>query len=271
MFKIGDFAKLNKVTVKTLRYYDSLGLLQPENVDTFTGYRYYSASQMPRLNRILALKDIGFSLDEIALVLDKNLDLEQIQTLMELKHAEICGKISAEQERLSRIEALMKICNQEAYVMKYDIVKKSIEPVRVASLRDIILSYSEQGHLWRELSEHIQKNNAKIVPPCMAIYHDPGYKEEGIDAEVIEPIIGDISETDRIKVKVLEGVKEMACVVHEGSFQTLHMAYNAISQWIEENGYEIIGSQRELYLKGEWITNNPDEYVTEIQFPVRKK
>ncbi|MDD4295455.1 MAG: GyrI-like domain-containing protein, partial [Ruminiclostridium sp.] len=99
----------------------------------------------------------------------------------------------------------------------------------------------------------------------------PGYKEEGIDAEVIEPIIGDIPETDRIKVKVLEGVKEMACVVHKGSFQTLHKAYNAISQWIEENGYEIIGSQRELYLKGEWITNDPDEYVTEIQFPVRKK
>lgn len=271
MFKIGDFAKLNKVTVKTLRHYDSLGLLQPENVDSFTGYRYYSASQMPRLNRILALKDIGFSLDEIALVLDKNLDQEQIQTLLELKYVEISGKISAEQGRLSRVEALLKICKQEAYVMKYDIVIKTIEPVRVASLRDIIPSYSEQGHLWRELGEHIQKNNAKIVPPCMVIYHGPGYKEEGVDAEVIEPIIGDLSDTDRIKIKFLEGVKEMACVVHKGSFQTLHMAYSAISNWIEENGYEIIGSQRELYLKGEWITNDPNEYVTEIQFPVRKK
>lgn len=271
MFKIGDFAKLNKVTVKTLRHYDSLGLLQPENVDSFTGYRYYSASQMPRLNRILALKDIGFSLDEIALVLDKNLDREQIQTILELKHVEISGKISAERERLSRVEALMKICKQEAYVMKYDIVIKTIEPVRVASLRDIIPSYSEQGHLWRELGEHIRKNNTKMVPPCMVIYHDPGYKEEGVDAEVIEPIIGDLSDTDRIKVKFLEGVKEMACVVHKGSFQTLHMAYSAISKWIEENDYEIIGSQRELYLKGEWITNDPNEYVTEIQFPVKKR
>ncbi|HEX3029153.1 MAG TPA: MerR family transcriptional regulator [Clostridia bacterium] len=271
MFKIGDFAKLNKVTVKTLRHYDNLGLLQPEKVDSFTGYRYYSASQMPRLNRILSLKDIGFSLEEIALVLDKNLDSEQIQTLLELKRVEISGKISAEQERLSRVEALMKICKQEAYVMKYDVVIKTIEPVRVASLRDIIPNYSEQGHLWNELGEHIKINNTKIVPPCMVIYHGTGCNEEGVDAEVIEPIIGDLSDTDRIKVKLLEGVQEMACVVHKGSFQTLHMAYSAISNWIEENGYEIIGPQRELYLKGEWITKDPNEYVTEIQFPVRKK
>ncbi len=271
MFKIGDFAKLNKVTVKTLRHYDNLGLLQPEKVDSFTGYRYYSASQMPRLNRILSLKDIGFSLDEIALVLDKNLDLEQIQTLLELKHVEISGKISAEQERLSRVEALMKICKQEAYDMKYDVVIKAVEPVRVASLRDIIPNYSEQGHLWDELGEHIKASNTKIVPPCMVIYHGTGCNEEGVDAEVIEPIIGDLSDTDRIKVKLLEVVKEMACVVHKGSFQTLNMAYSAISNWIEENGYEIIGPQRELYLKGEWITKDPNEYVTEIQFPVRKK
>lgn len=271
MFKIGDFAKLNKVTVKTLRHYDSIGLLQPENVDPYTGYRYYSASQMPRLNRILSLKDIGFSLDEIALVLDKNYDLEQIQSLLELKHVEISEKISAQQERLSRIEAFMKICKQEAYVMKYDIVIKTIEPVRVASVRDIIPSYSEQGHLWEELSEHIQKSNAKIVPPCMVIYHDAAYNVEGVDAEIIEPIVGDLSDTDRIKVKLLEGVKEMACTVHKGSFQTLYMAYNAISKWIEENAYEITGSQRELYLKGEWITNDPNEFVTEIQFPVRKR
>lgn len=271
MFKIGDFAKLNRVTVKTLRHYDSFGLIQPEKVDSFTGYRYYSANQMPKLNRILALKDIGFSLDEIALVLDKNLNPEQIQTLLELKHVEISGKMSAEQVRLSRIEALIQLCKQEAFVMKYNIVIKTIEPIRVASLRDIIPGYSEQEHLWNELGEHIQRNNAKIVPPCMVIYHDPGYKEEGVDAEVIEPVIGDLPETDRIKVKLLDGVKEMACVVHEGPFQTLHMAYNAISAWIEENSYEIIGPQRELYLKGEWITNDPNEYVTEIQFPVRKR
>lgn len=270
MFKIGDFARLNRVTVKTLRHYDSIGLLQPEKVDNFTGYRYYSASQMPRLNRVLTLKDIGFSLDEIALILDKNMDSERLQTLLELKHVEIADKIKAEQERLSRVENLMKICKQEAFSMSYNIVLKDIEPRRVAALRDTIPNYSEQGHLWEELGGHIRQHGAKIVPPCMVIYHDPGYKEESVDAEVVEPIIGELPDTDRIKVKVLEGVKEMAAVVHKGPFQTLHMAYSAISKWIEDNRYEIIGAQRELYIKGEWLTDDPNEYITEIQFPVRK-
>jgi len=270
MFKIGDFARLNRVTIKTLRHYESLGLLQPEEIDSFTCYRYYSASQMPRLNRILSLKDIGFSLDEIALVLNKNMNSEQIQTLLELKHSELEGRVKNEQSRLNRIETFIKMCKQEAYIMKYDIVLKEIEPVRAATLRDIIPTYSEQGHLWKELGEHIRKHGARIVPPCMVIYYDTGYKEESVDAEVVEPIDGDLPDTERIKVRLLDRVKEMACVVHKGSFQTIQMAYNAISKWIEENKFEIIGPQRELYLKGEWMTSDQNEYITEIQFPVRK-
>lgn len=271
MFKIGDFARLNRVTVKTLRYYDSLGLLHPEKIDSFTGYRYYSAAQMPRVNRILVLKDVGFSLEEIALILNKNLDSEQIETLLELKHAEIAERISAEQDRLSRLENLMKTCKQEAFNMNYNIVLKDIEPIHVAALRDTIPSYSEQGHLWNELAEHIKKHDAKIVPPCMVIYHETSHKyEEAVDAEVIEPIVGDLSETDRIKVKLLDGVKQMAAVVHKGPFRTINMAYSAISKWIEDNGYEIVGPVRELYLKGDWMTDDPNEYITEIQFPICK-
>ncbi len=73
MFKIGEFSKLSQVTVKTLRYYDEIGLLKPAEVDRFTSYRYYSVDQLPRLNRILALKDLGLSLDQVAHLLDGNL------------------------------------------------------------------------------------------------------------------------------------------------------------------------------------------------------
>ncbi len=270
MFKIGDFARLNRVSIKTLRHYDSLGLLQPEKIDNFTGYRYYSASQMPRLNKILALKDVYFSLEEIALILDRNMSTEQIQTLLEIKHMEIAERIRTEQERLSRVKNLLKICKQEAYLMNYDIVIKEIEPIQVASIRDFIPSYSEQGHLWEELGKYIEKYEVKVLPGCMVIYHDNGYRDERIDAEIIEPIAGSFPDSDRIKCRVLEGVKEMATVVHKGTYQSLHMAYTAVCKWIEENGYEIIAAPRELYLKGEWITNDPNEYITELQFPVSK-
>ena len=268
MFKIGDFARLNKVTVKTLRHYDSIGLLQPESIDSFTGYRYYSANQMVMLNRILSLKDVGFALEEIAVILKKNMSPEQIRTLLELKHSEIDSRIKFEQARLSRIETLIKNFYEEAYIMKYDVVIKKVDSIRVASLRDFIPSYSEQGDLWKELGDYINKYNAKTVPPCMAIYHDAGYKEEMVDAEVIEPIVGELPGNDRIIVKDLEGAEQMASVIHQGPYQTLNMAYTAVFKWIEENGYEITGPQRELYLKGEWITEDTNEYITEIQFPV---
>ncbi len=268
MFRIGDFAKLNRVTVTALRHYDAIGLLQPEKIDTFTGYRYYSAEQMPRLNRILALKEFGFSLDEIALVLGGKADTDPLKVLLKLKHNEIEDKIQAEQSRLAKLETFMKIYEQEDFIMEYDIVLKRIEPMKVAAVRDFIPSYSEQGHLWEELGAYIRGKGVKIVPPCMVIYYDSGYKEDKVDAEIIEPIAGDMEGNDRIKVRYLEGVEQMACVIHKGSYQTISLAYTALSKWIQENGYTISGPQRELYLKGEWDSKSPDEYITEIQIPV---
>ena len=270
MFRIGEFARINKVSVKTLRHYDNIGLLQPEKINSFTGYRYYSADQMPKLNRILSLKDIGFSLEDIALILKKNMNSEQMQLLLEAKHFEIKEKIKNEQARLYRIEAFMKFNKEEINIMKYDVVLKNIESIRVAAIRDFIPNYDKQEYLWHELGDYIEQKNVKIVPPCMAIYYDTGHNEDSIDAEVIEPIAGELSGNERIKVRNLEEISEAACVVHKGSYETLHLAYNAISKWIQENKYVITGPQRELYLKGHWITNDPNEYITEIQFPVNK-
>lgn len=113
MIKIGDFSKLSMVSIKTLRYYDEMGLLKPVNADQFTGYRYYSASQLPRLNRILALKDLGFSLEQIAQVLNEGVSLEQLRGMLRLKRAELQQHISNEQERLTRIEARLNEMTME--------------------------------------------------------------------------------------------------------------------------------------------------------------
>jgi DNA-binding transcriptional MerR regulator len=113
MIKIGDFSKLSLVSIKTLRYYDEMGLLKPVNVDRFTGYRYYSASQLPRLNRILALKDLGFSLEQIAQVLNEGVSLEQLRGMLRLKQAELQQHITGEQERLARISARLNDITME--------------------------------------------------------------------------------------------------------------------------------------------------------------
>ena len=271
MFKIGDFARLNKVSIKTLRHYDSLGLLRPEKIDPITGYRYYSASQMPRLNKILTLKEVCFSLEEIALILDKDMTSEQIQTFLEFKHLEISERIKSDQERLARVRNLLNLCKEEAFYLNYDILLKEIEPIQVAALRDFIPGYSQQGPLWRELFIYLREHKVKVLQGATVIYHYGECGNGSIDTEIIVPIGCRFLKSDRIKYRLLEGVKEAATLVHKGSYQTLHQAYEAISKWIEENDYEIVQPPREVYLKGHLMTDDPNEYITELQFPVKKR
>src|SRR5690349_13499337 len=115
MFKIGDFSKLSRVSVKTLRYYDELGLLKPAHVDHFTGYRYYSADQLPQLNRILALKDLGFSLEPT-----------QMREILLMKQIELRQRVQDDQARLIRVEARLRLIEQEDTMPTYDVVLKRI-------------------------------------------------------------------------------------------------------------------------------------------------
>lgn len=270
MFKIGDFSRLNKVPVKTLRYYDELGILKPAKIDEQTGYRFYSAMQLTRLNKILALKDLGFSLSKISEIIDNNLTKEALSSMLNLRKAELTENII--KEKLSRVERIINSINEEvnSIMLKYDIVIKEVEATRVASIRDIIPAYDKQHALWQELGEYIRKNNAKITPPCMVIYYDPGFKDSDVDIEVAEHFTGNLSGNNRVKVRDLDPVKEMACTVHQGSYEKLSMAYGALMKWIEDNGYKIVGPNRELYLEGEWSGKGPEDFITEIQIPVAK-
>jgi DNA-binding transcriptional MerR regulator len=108
MLRIGKFSRLSQVPVRTLRYYDEIGLLKPAQADRFTGYRYYSVDQLPRLNRILTLKDMGLSLDQIAQLLEDELSPAEIRGMLRLKRAQIQQHIEEEQGRLARVEAQLR-------------------------------------------------------------------------------------------------------------------------------------------------------------------
>lgn len=269
MFRIGEFARLNRVSAKLLRHYDEIGLLKPEQIDEYTGYRNYSAAQIPILNRIIAFKDLGFSLAEISGLLQNNLSTEEMIGILKSRKVQIEKAIDDEKGRLDRVEKLITLFNQEVESMNYDVVIKRIDSFRVASLRGSMKDYGDQGHMWEELVTQVEKHNAKILPGCFVSFYGE-LDEDGIEAEVFEPIDRDIPSTDRIKIHFIPAVEKMACLVQQGPYENLKLAYAAITRWIEDNGYKIIGSEREIYLKGEWNSGGPDEYVTEIQFPVEK-
>jgi effector-binding domain-containing protein len=271
MIKIGDFSKLSQVTVKTLHHYDQLGLLKPLQVDRFTGYRYYGLEQLSRLNRILALKDLGFSLQQIAQVLADDLPSSEIRGMLKLKQAEVQQQVLVEQARLARIEARLRQIEQEQRMPANEVVLKKIEPQLVAAIRDTIPDRSQVNamfnRLFDEVSAYVVQHDGKFAGPPMDLWHDNEYRERDMNVEAIVPIQGPLPESERVRVYELPGVETMACVLHHGSFDNFGESYGAIFQWIEANGYRIVGPNREIYLQYE-RNGDPARYITEIQFPV---
>jgi effector-binding domain-containing protein len=268
MFKIGDFSKLGRVTVKTLRYYDQIGLLTPAEVDPFTGYRTYTADQMDRLNRILALKDLGFTLNQIGSLLDEGLSVEEMHGMFRLRQAEIEAALDEERERLARVAARLEQIRQ-GDDMAYDVVLKEIDPVTIASVRGTIPTYGDVGMLYGELFGHLGQHGIHPAGPPLAIYHDPEYREADVDAEAGVPIDADAPASGRVSVRTLPGGSVATCI-HRGGYDTIGQAYTALMAWIERNGYAVAGPNREIYLRGPDDSGEPDGYVTEVQFPVTK-
>lgn len=275
MLKIGDFSKLSLVSVKALRYYDERGLLKPARVDPSTGYRFYSASQLTRLNRILAMKDMGLDLSQIALLLNQEPTPDQIRGMLRLKQVELHQQLTEGQAQLTRIEAWLQTFEQEALMPTYDIVLKKVAPLRVVQARGIAPKMEQPelgitlGRLFAEVMQAITQQGAIVVGPGITLYYDPEYREQDIDVGACLAFIGELRESEQVKVIEIPGVETMACVIHHGSFSTMHRAYNAILGWIEANGYRVNGPNRELNLEFE-PGGDESTFVTEIQFPVEK-
>jgi len=270
VFKIGEFSKLSHVTVKTLRYYDQIGLLKPAEVDRFTNYRYYSASQLPRLNRILALKDLGLSLDETSRLLDDDLPPEQIRGMLRLKQVEIQERLEEEQARLARVEQRLRQIEQEEAMSKQDVALKEIPAQAVASVRDVIPTYGHFDQLFGEAFAYLGQHRINPAGPPMGIYHDEEFREQDADVEVAIPVSGAVPEGERVKPRQLPAVDEMACLIHQGGYDTIGGSYGQLMGWIEANGYRIIGPPREVYLRGPESGDDASSYMTEIQIPVEK-
>jgi effector-binding domain-containing protein len=249
-----------------------MGLLKPVEVDSFTGYRYYEFHQLTRLYRILALKDLGFSLEEIGHLLEGGLSAEQMRGMLKLRKVEIRQRVDEEAGRLERVELWLRQIEQENSMSKYDVVIKKIEPFMVASVRGVVPKPPDQCTLWEVLMGYLEAKKTRMIGTPFAIYHDPEFKDRDWDIEVLMPIADDTSSDKGVTVYNLPGFDKMACVVHNGSFATIGEAYDAVAKWIDHNGYKIVGPPRELNLTLPKVPNNQNDpdTVNEIQFPVEK-
>jgi DNA-binding transcriptional MerR regulator len=273
MIRIGDFSRIARVSVQTLRYYDDLGLLKPVEVDRFTGYRYYTFDQLPKLHRILALKDLGLSLEEIARLLQDEPSTEQLMGMLRLKETELKERVEEELHRLERVRTRLRQMDEEQKMPNYEVVLKKLDPQKIAGVRGKIPSYPEQWPLWEELGKYMAAKKIASTGACLTLYYS---EEPDIDAEVCEPVAKEYPDSGSVKFHTLPAVEQAACVVHHGPFTTIGDAYGFITKWMDSNGYECVGPVREVYLReakqeGDRGSQTDPETVTEIQFPVKKK
>ena len=271
MIKIGDFARLSQVSVVTLRYYDEMDLLKPVRVDTFTGYRFYAAEQLPRLNRILALKDLGFSLEQIRLMLADGLTSEQLRGMLTMQRREVEKRLGDEQDRLRRIEARLRQIELEDKMPEYDVVIKNTPAMWVASKRvtiptnDQVPQYLDTAYM--EVFSYVHEQGAKQIGPHLTLWHSPSDVYENEDVEAIVPIDRPLKGTDSVKVYELPPA-QVAAVIHQGNFEDFQQGHAAILEWIEANGYQTAGPYREIYIKHD--RDELSDSTTEVQFTVEK-
>lgn len=267
MLKIGEFSVLTQVSVKTLRYYDEVGLLKPTRVDLDSGYRYYSASQVPRLHRILALKDLNFPLDRIAKAIEEGVTTDALRGMLMLREVEQQARVEEEIERLARLRARLRLIEMEG-MMASEVVMKELGPQCIVSMREIIPGFRSIGVLFGKLYRALGPLAAQGVGA--AFFHDQEFKEQEIDVEVGVFLKQAVPVTKPLTVRELPGVTA-ASIVHHGAFNRIGEAYQAVLHWIDANGYRQAGPTRELFLHvSQPVSRDDESNVTEIQVPVEK-
>ena len=263
LYKIGMFAQMNHVTVKTLHFYEDQGLLLPAFVDEENGYRYYTMDQMAVLHQITALKQAGFKLQDIKMLQNGT----RPSTLLQKKKIELMEQIAALTKQLAMIEDYMAGSDS---LLETPVLVKTIPPVTVASMQRRIPSYDALFEMMPAMGAEMERLGCECALPeyCFTHYLEPGYKEESILIETCEAVTEKKEDTDFIKFKDFPEI-QAACIYHKGSYRHFSRSYSTLLRFIEENGYEICGNIRENYIDGIWNKDNEEEWLSEIQIPVR--
>ena len=267
--KIGEFSKMMQVTVKTLRHYEQKGLLVPDEVDEWTGYRYYSITQMQRLNAIRGLQRQGFSLEEIKDLLE---DESQMPSVVQLtkKIEETERQLQILMERRHQLLKWMDSHKQIRTMEKFSI--QSLPEIIVASHREIIPDYSALGQLCvNKIGPEMQRLGCKCPPPgyCFTIEHHQEYRATDLDIEYCEQVEEMGTDNTIIQFKRLPAVPKALCMKHVGPYERFHESFTEAFAYMEEQGYKLAGSLRTSYIDGVWNKANPEEWLTIIQIPIK--
>jgi DNA-binding transcriptional MerR regulator len=276
MFRIGEFAQIAQVSGRQLRFYDQLGLLRPAHTDPQTGYRYYSIRQLPRLNSILALKELGLSLEQIGPLLRNEISPVELRGMLTMKRAQVESSLRDEEARLRHIESRIAQIDRHGGFEDYDVVVKAVEPIPYLSLRCACEDMDEATRVIRLVAEEGGRQIRPALRDKLIVVARNDRDDEKLDLEIGFSLMRPSNANIRVagdlvlSASELPAVETMATIVRPGTNSASHTSFGAIGSWIEANAYEIAGPCREVFL--EPITGPPgfEAALVEIQFPVCK-
>ncbi|MET7508039.1 MerR family transcriptional regulator [Streptomyces albidoflavus] len=270
MFTIGDFARHGRVSVRMLRHYDATGLLRPAHVDPANGYRHYTASQLARLNRIIALKELGFTLQQVRDIVDERVDARELRGMLRLRRAELEHAVATANARLVQVEARLRAIESEGHMPIHDVVLKSVPAVRVAELTTTAASYEPEdispviGPLYAELFRRLEAAGITPTGPGIATYEDVPEGDGKVLVHAAVQVSAPLQDAD-VHVRDLPPLAQAATLVHHGSMDAVLPTAQTLTHWIDTHGYRPTGYPREISLE---CPENRDTWVTELQTPV---
>lgn len=268
LLKIGEFSKLMQVTVKTLRHYEQKGLLSPQHVDEWTGYRYYGIEQMQRLNDIRDLQRLGFSLEEIKDLYDDEShspEIDQLSAKIQETERQLRNLVWRRDQLLQWRDSRKNINAMEKFTIQ------SLPEIIVASHREVIPNYAALGPLcYEKIGPEMQRLGCKCPPPgyCFTVEHNKEYTPTDIDIEYCEQVEEMGTDSAIIQFKRLPEVPKALCVKHVGPYEQFYDSFAEAFRYIEEHGYKVIGQHRTCYIDGAWNQKDPEKWLSVIQIPI---
>ena len=266
MLQIGQFSKLARTTVKTLRYYDKIGLLKPVMIDEGSHYRYYSEEQLETVRRIALYKKAGMSNDAILQIINESgnrNELLQSQRKLLLERAE---------EIRYALAALDGLLEGELH-QTYEATVKHVEKRLVYCCRGYVANADGIHDFIKASAAELERSNPEVrfsePDYCCVIYPDDGYRESDIFIEYAQSVDRIAKNTETVKFKEIEPITAIS-VIHRGKYDTLRDAYLFAVSWAVENGHTLAGEPRERYIHGAWDRKDESEWVTELQLPIKE-
>lgn len=265
MLKIGEFARLSQVSIKTLRHYDKISLLVPATIDPENGYRLYEMDQLADMMRILALKDCGFALEEIASLFDTH-DSGAVEALVAERIADQQQVVTDEQTRLQRLLARSQQLQALTDEVPYDFVLKQTEAYTLVGQRQTLADQAAIAPFVQVVLKEMAQQ--LIVPgePLVHLYFDVDC--DAIDLFVGAPVMARPSSLGNLDYQRIKAGASVASVLHRGDYTTIRQAGMALEGWIRRSGYQRVGPVYEIYHRSPAHTTDPAEYLTELQLPI---